>query len=211
MQKPKTQRPMIIGGALVALIIIGIAIVASRPTPQAPTQTAETVAEKPADSAAVAPTDAAHADTIELYDTPRPAPTTVFKDAEDADVTLAKFSGKVLVVNFWATWCAPCVKEMPTLDALEAKLGGPAFEVVAIAQDREGAKVAKPFAEKNQWKNLDFYTEAGGKFMRESRLNGLPTSLIIDKSGQEVGRVEGELDWASPGVEQVLRDLMAQN
>jgi len=210
MQKSKTQRPMVIGGALVALIIIGVAIVASRPSTEAPPQTAETAAEKPAESASAAPDAAAHADTIALYDTPRPAPPTVFKDANDADVTLAKFSGKVLVVNFWATWCAPCVKEMPTLDALEAKLGGPEFEVVAIAQDREGAKVAKPFADKNAWSNLDFYTEAGGKFMREARLNGLPTSLIIDKTGQEVGRVEGELDWASPGVEKVLRDLMAK-
>ena len=116
-----------------------------------------------------------------------------------------------MVVNFWATWCAPCVKEMPTLDALQAKLGGPGFEVLTISQDREGAKVAKPFVEKNQWKNLALYVEAPGKFAHDAKLRGLPTSLIVDKNGQEVGRIEGDLDWNSPEVEKILRDLMAKS
>jgi thiol-disulfide isomerase/thioredoxin len=148
--------------------------------------------------------------TFVWHETPKPLPETVFKDAADADQTLAKFPGKVLVVNFWATWCAPCVKEMPTLNALQAKLGGPQFQVLAISQDREGAKVAQPFFEKNAWKDLNFYVEKMGRFSKDANLRGLPTTLIIDKSGKEVARVEGESKWDSPDVEKTLRDLMAK-
>jgi thiol-disulfide isomerase/thioredoxin len=197
-------------GIVAALIIIGVAFVASGPGIDQPTpeQTAQTAAPAaaPVPAAEEPPLD----NTVVLHDTPVPAPATVFKDAADADRTLSQFAGKVLVVNFWATWCAPCIKEMPTLDALQAKLGGADFEVLAISQDREGARIAKPFAEKNEWKNLAFYVEAPGRFMRDAKLNGLPTSLIIDKAGNEVARVEGELDWNSGEVEKVLKDLMAK-
>lgn len=144
------------------------------------------------------------------HQTPKTLPATVFKDATDSDQTLDKFKGKVMVVNFWATWCAPCVKEMPTLDALQAKLGGPDFQVLAISQDREGAKVAQPFAEKQGWKNLAFYVEKMGRFSKDANLRGLPTSLIVDKSGHEVARVEGEATWDSPEVEKTLRELIAK-
>ena len=202
------KSPRSIAAAVIcaALIIIAVVVVASGPKPQAVSQKAEKSAEKPADAVAAKPEPI----SIAMLETPRPAPTTVFKDAADADQTLANFSGKVLVVNFWATWCAPCVKEMPTLDALQAKLGGAGFQVLAISQDREGAKVAKPFVEKNQWSHLAFYVEAPGKFMRDAKLVGLPTSLIIDKNGNEVARVEGELDWNSPEVEKIVRELMAK-
>ena len=201
----KSPKPMVIVGVIAAVIIIAVGFVASRPSPETAPQTAEKAAEPAAAAPEPSKTE------IAMHAAPVPAPATVFKDASDADQTLASFAGKVLVVNFWATWCAPCVKEMPTLDALQAKMGGDGFQVLAISQDREGAKVAKPFAEKNEWKNLPFYVEQPGKFMRDAKLNGLPTSLIIDKNGQEVARVEGELDWNSPEVEKVLRDLMSKS
>jgi len=188
---------------IAALIIIAVGFVASRPAPE---PEAVAAADQPAPAAEEKP----DVSSITWHETPQPAPATVFKDAADADRTLADFAGKVMVVNFWATWCAPCVKEMPTLDALQAKLGGPDFVVLAISQDREGARVAKPFAEKQEWKNLGFYVESAGRFMRDAKLNGLPTSLIIDKSGREVGRLEGELEWDSPEVEKLLRDLITK-
>lgn len=94
------------------------------------------------------------------------------------------------------------------LDSLEAKLGGDSFQVVTISQDREGAKVAKPFSEKNGWKNLALYVEPLGKFSRDAQLRGLPTSLIVNKAGLEVARVEGEVDWNSPEIEKLIRDLL---
>ena len=182
------------------LIIIALVVVASRSGPKdaAPVTAAAPAAEAPA------PKESA----FDWYE-PKEAPKTVFKDAGDADKTLADFAGKALVVNFWATWCAPCVKEMPTLDALQAQLGGDTFQVLTISQDREGATVAKPFMEKNGWKNLALYTESAARFQRDAGIRGLPTTIIIDKSGKEVGRVEGEVQWTSPAVVEKLKSLAA--
>jgi thiol-disulfide isomerase/thioredoxin len=181
-----------------ALIIIAVAVVASGVgrVPVAPVQAATSEKVSP--------------DEFYWHDTPIDGPATVFKDASDADKTLGDFGGKVLVVNFWATWCAPCVKEMPTLDRLQANLGGPDFEVVAINQDRQGATVAKPFADKNGWKNLPLHVEPAGRFSRDAKLRGLPTTLIIGKDGKELGRVEGEVEWDSAEVEKVLREILAR-
>ncbi|MGE4064081.1 MAG: TlpA family protein disulfide reductase [Rhodospirillaceae bacterium] len=141
------------------------------------------------------------------HSTPVDAPKTVFKDANDADKTLKDFGGKVLIVNFWATWCAPCVKEMPSLERLNAKLGGKDFQVIAINQERNGAKVAKPFADKQGWK-MPLYLDAATGFYRDAKLGGLPTTLIIGKDGKELGRVAGEVEWDSPAVEKMVRDLL---
>ncbi len=181
------------------LIIIALVVVASR------SGTKEEAAPVAASAPAAAP-EPKSADFI-WYDAPKDAPATVFKDAADADKTLADFKGKALVVNFWATWCAPCVKEMPTLDALQAQMGGDTFQVLTISQDREGAKVAQPFVEKNGWKNLGLYTEPQGRFQRDASIRGLPTTIIIDKAGKEVGRVEGEVMWTSAEVVEKLKGL----
>ena len=208
--QPKSQLPMGTVGIVAAVIIIVGVVVASQMGGSEP---APEQAAAPAPQAA-APTESKVAEPeplpIVFFDKPEAAPQTVFKDAADADQTLANFKGKVLLVNFWATWCAPCVKEMPTLDALQVKLGGADFQVVAIAQDREGARVAKPFHEKQGWTNLAFFAEAPGKFMRDAKLQGLPTTLLIDKAGNEVARVEGEADWGSPEVEKIIRDQIAK-
>tara|TARA_Y100000814_G_scaffold70462_1_gene43543 strand:- start:173 stop:475 length:303 start_codon:yes stop_codon:yes gene_type:complete len=100
---------------------------------------------------------------------------------------------------------------MPTLNNLQARLGGADFEVLAISQDREGARVAVPFMDVNGWNNLARYTESAARFSKDAGLRGLPTSLIIDKAGNEVGRVEGDTDWSSPHIEQSLRDLISES
>ncbi len=178
-----------------AVIITATALVASRPGFQ------------PVGSAVAAESEKIEPKDFIWHEKPVPAPATVFKDANDADKTLKDFAGKVLIVNFWATWCAPCVKEMPALDRLNAKLGGKDFQVVAINQERNGPKVAKPFAEKQGWK-LPVYLDAATGFYRDAKLRGLPTSIIIGKNGQELGRVEGEVVWDSPAVEKMVQDLI---
>ena len=186
------------------LIIIALVVVASRSGPKE--EAAPDVSSKSAASTPAAAPQPKGADFV-WYDAPRDAPATVFKDATDADKTLADFKGKALVVNFWATWCAPCVKEMPTLDALQAQMGGDTFQVLTISQDREGAKVAQPFMEKNGWKNLGLYVEPQGRVQRDASIRGLPTTIIIDKTGKEVGRVEGEVAWTSAEVVDRLKGL----
>jgi thiol-disulfide isomerase/thioredoxin len=182
-------------GALLWLAVIIIALVGLASAPGPVTAVAADAGPKPP--------------KFIMQEPPIPAPATAFKDMADANKTLADFKGKVLIVNFWATWCAPCVKEMPMLEALQAKLGGPAFQVLAVSQDREGAKVAKPFIEVQKWNKAAFFTESPGHFARDGNLRGLPTSLLIDKQGREVARVEGEANWLAPEVEKRLKDLMA--
>jgi len=189
---------------LIAVIIIGLAALATQEAsgPVEPDAVSEV-------SRLVEPLAKSNFGQIAWHESLVSAPTTVFQDASGADVSLADFKGKVLVVNFWATWCAPCVKEMPTLDALQARLGGPDFAVLAISQDREGARVAGPFMETNQWTNLALYTEPGARFSKDAKLRGLPTSLVIDKLGNEIGRVEGDTDWTGLEIEQDLRGRIA--
>ena len=146
---------------------------------------------------------------LQWHDTPQPAAATPFSDESGVPRTLHDFAGRVLVVNFWATWCGPCIREMPTLDALQAALGGEGFAVVAVDQDLGGPKVARPFLDANGWRHLALYTEPAAHFTHDAALRGLPTSLIIDRSGREVARLEGAADWNSPEMVATLRKLMA--
>jgi thiol-disulfide isomerase/thioredoxin len=190
MSQPPNRRTAVLAAALAAVLITAPALLASNPAQAA-----------------------AGEDEKEVTWHPKPLPgplTTVMQDAKGADATLAAFAGKVLVVNFWATWCAPCIKEMPTLDALQAKLGGPGFQVLAVSQDREGLKVAQPFVEKNGWKNIALYVEPKARFAKDAALRGLPTTIILDQKGQEVGRLEGTIDWAAPKVVESLSKLIAK-
>jgi thiol-disulfide isomerase/thioredoxin len=145
------------------------------------------------------------------HDPPKPATDEPFQDGAAAAVKLSDFRGKVVVVNLWATWCAPCIREMPTLDAVQAELGASGLKVVAISQDREGATVATPFMKQNKWSNLDLYVEPSTKFARAAQVKGLPTTLIVDKSGNEVARMQGTAEWNSPEMKKIFVDLLAKS
>src|SRR5262249_41334336 len=142
-----------------AVIITAVAAVATLGLAGCDQNPPATKEAKAPNATAAANLPKAHLEKLKWSDAPMPAPQTQFQDAEGKAHTLSDFAGKVLVVNFWATWCGPCVEEMPTLDRLQATLGGDSFAVVAISQDREGLKVAAPFAKENGWKNIALYVE----------------------------------------------------
>jgi hypothetical protein len=96
---------------------------------------------------------------------------------------------------------------MPTLDALQDDLGGDRLHVIALSQDREGARVAAPFLETNGWSNLDLYVSDGTTFARAANIRGLPTTLIISPNGMEVARLEGTAEWNDPAIKDVLLGL----
>lgn len=134
---------------------------------------------------------------------PRNAPESSFEH-EGRTVALADFRGKAILVNFWATWCAPCVKELPSLDALQARLGDDAFEVVAIAAEPRAAETAKDFLDRHGIKNLQFYADPTLALTTAVGADVLPVSILYDAEGREIGRLVGEADWISPEAERLV-------
>jgi thiol-disulfide isomerase/thioredoxin len=143
-----------------------------------------------------------------MLSAPRTLPPLDIRDAAGHPVSLDRFRGKVVLLNLWATWCAPCRKEMPALDRLQASLGGPQFAVVALATDVGGAKAVKEFYAANNVRHLAIYVESASKVLTTLRTAGLPTTLLLDAEGREVGRYLGAADWESEEFAQVLRPLL---
>jgi thiol-disulfide isomerase/thioredoxin len=130
-----------------------------------------------------------------MHETPEPGAVVRFEDDQGQPRSLADFRGKIVLLNVWATWCAPCIKEIPALDHLAAALNGADFAVVAVSVDRKGIDVVrKVFAERNVQK-LPIYIDRSGEALRTVRAIGLPTSLLIDREGREFGRAVGPAQW----------------
>lgn len=132
------------------------------------------------------------------------APTAAFTGPDDAAVTLAAFRGRPLLVNLWATWCAPCVAEMPTLDALAAK-SGEAMTVIAVAQDLQGAEVVDPWFQKAGLKALQPYLDPENGLL-DAANSALPTSIFYDAEGRELWRVIGAIDWQGKEAQELLAE-----
>jgi thiol-disulfide isomerase/thioredoxin len=141
-----------------------------------------------------------------LKDDPQPAPDVAFTDRDGARVRLADFKGRVVLVNFWATWCAPCVEEMPTLDALQADLGSDAFTVLAVSEDMGGLETVEPFLrDKLDLQTLDIYLDDKGALAQAFGVRGMPTTYLIDASGRVVGGLEGPANWNGAPVKKLIR------
>ena len=136
---------------------------------------------------------------------PRPLPELRFIDGNGRAMNFADFRGRVVLLNLWATWCVPCRKEMPTLDRLQAKLGGPDFQVVALSIDRQGLSVVKPFYKELGLKALGIYVDQSGKAASDLGAVGIPTTLLVDRKGRELGRKAGPAEWDSPATIDMIR------
>ena len=137
------------------------------------------------------------------------APTVSFRGPDDAAVTLATFRGKPLLVNLWATWCAPCVAEMPTLDAFAAK-SGDRMTVIAVAQDLQGAEVVDPWFQKAGLKVLQPYIDPQNGLL-DAANSALPTSIYYDAEGRELWRVVGAIDWQGAEAKALLAEGGTKN
>ena len=137
--------------------------------------------------------------------TERGMPPLQFEDAQGRKRTLADFRGKVVLLNIWATWCGHCREEMPALDRLQAELGGPAFQVLAVSVDQQGAAIAQRFFKEVGVKALDFYIDPSARAAFQLEAPGLPVSILVDRRGREVGRKLGAVQWDSPAVVEDLR------
>jgi thiol-disulfide isomerase/thioredoxin len=133
-----------------------------------------------------------------------------FADGTGKPLKLSDWRGKVALVNLWATWCAPCRKEMPALAELQKKLGGPDFEVLAISIDRKGTAASAAFLDEAKATALKLYVDPSSKALGALQAIGLPASVLVDRQGREIGRLLGPAEWNSPEAERLIRAAIAE-
>jgi thiol-disulfide isomerase/thioredoxin len=144
-----------------------------------------------------------------VVDPPVPAPDLAFTDLRGNEVTLADSDGKVRLVNFWATWCVPCRKEMPSLDALARERAGDDFAVIPIATGRNTVDAITAFTAERGIGDLATYLDPKGALAFEMEVPGLPVTVILDRQGNEVGRLLGGADWSGPDALKLIDALIA--
>jgi thiol-disulfide isomerase/thioredoxin len=142
-----------------------------------------------------------------ILNTP-PAPETVFFDRDNRRIRLGDFRGEVVLLNFWATWCKPCIQELPGINALQARLGAGGFKVVAVASGAQMGKTPESFLADHRLDALELYHDPHAAMMNGLGTKTLPSSFLIDRQGRIVGGVIGETDWGSTAAEHAVSHLM---
>lgn len=221
-----TERPSIILGvatvALAALVGFGaVYVIARTPDNGAASkagadhvQIAQAQPDKPAELPSGAGSNALSRGQMAAFvfkKAPEPLPEFVFLDASGKERSLKDWRGKVVLLNLWATWCIPCRKEMPALDRLQAALGSPEFEVVALSVDRAGAAAAEKFLKTAGVSKLALYVDPTAKLASEFKAIGLPTSILIGRDGREIGRLLGPAEWDGADAVALVRGVMGAN
>lgn len=130
-------------------------------------------------------------------------------DAENGTkMTLADYEGQYVLLNFWATWCAPCRKEMPMLSDLQAEFGDDDFQVVTLATGRNAPPAMKKFFDEIGVDNLPLHRDPQSAVARDMAVLGLPVTALIDKNGNEIARLTGDADWSSDNAKAILRNVI---
>ncbi|MEO0693438.1 MAG: TlpA disulfide reductase family protein [Pseudomonadota bacterium] len=144
-----------------------------------------------------------------FYSEPQDVSAAVFTRADGTEHTLADWQGKYVLLNFWATWCAPCRKEMPALDALQQEFGGETFEVVTLATGRNSLQGIQRFFDEEEITALPILLDPKQKVAREMAVLGLPITVILDPEGREIARMRGDADWYSDNARAIVAALIA--
>jgi len=195
---PKRRKPILIAAAAIAAFgvaaVYGIAALGGNAGDAA-------CAPALATAKRIAPLARGEVAAVNVADTGLHLPALAFKDAAGADKTLADWKGRTVLLNLWATWCVPCRKEMPALAALQQKLGGPGFEVVAVNIDTRNLDKPKEWLQQAGVTGLGYYADASARVFQElksvGKAVGMPTSLLIDGNGCEIAYLAGPAEWAS--------------
>jgi thiol-disulfide isomerase/thioredoxin len=151
---------------------------------------------------------------VEIRPSPKPAPPLAFAAPDGQPTSLAAFKGRTVLVNLWATWCAPCLKEMPALAAIQNELGGADFGVVAINIDTRNLDKPKAWLAENKVSALPYYSDPQAAVFQVLRaahkIEGMPVSLIVDRDGCELGIIQGPADWASGDAKALIKAAMGR-
>ena len=145
---------------------------------------------------------------LQFHAEPRAGSALPFALPDDTQSSLAAYEGKIVVLNFWATWCAPCRKEMPGLDRLNAEFGGPDFAVVTLATGRNSVAGIARFFGDTGLESLPQYRDIQQGIAREMEVPGLPTTVVLDRRGREIARLTGDAEWDTPSAKAILTTLM---
>ena len=146
---------------------------------------------------------------LTMTEPPAPPPDIVFVSVDGGEHHLTEFVGHGMVINLWATWCVPCVAEMPSLAALSKTLAPDDIAVLPLSSDRGGVKVVEAFYPDHAIMGLPVLLDPKGAAARAWSAHGIPTSLIIDRKGRERARLEGSADWSTPAAAETVRRLVA--
>jgi thiol-disulfide isomerase/thioredoxin len=133
-----------------------------------------------------------------------------FLDGKGGKLTLAQWKGRVALVNLWATWCAPCRREMPSLAGLQKQLGSADFEVVAISVDLKGLAASSAFLKETGSDALALYADPDGKLLNDLMAPGLPVTILVDRQGREAARMVGPADWSAPEAVALIKAMVAE-
>ena len=139
----------------------------------------------------------------------QPVSQITFTDPEGGAHQLSDWKGKYVLLNFWATWCAPCRKEMPGLEELQAEFGGDTFEVVPIATGRNALPGIRRFFQEVGVENLPILLDPKQKIARDMAVLGLPITVILNPEGQEIARLRGDAEWNSDSAKAIISQLIA--
>jgi len=145
---------------------------------------------------------------LNFHSDPQPVSQIPFTRHDGTTGTLADYQGKYVLLNFWATWCAPCRKEMPMLSDLQTELGGDAFEVVTLATGRNAPPAMKKFFDEIGVDNLPLHRDPQSAIAREMGVFGLPITVILTPEGQEIARLQGDAHWNSDSAKAILTALI---
>jgi thiol-disulfide isomerase/thioredoxin len=151
---------------------------------------------------------------VNVAKSPLKVPDFAFQDASGKPLTLANWRGRTVLLNLWATWCVPCRKEMPALDALQQKLGSPDFQVVAINIDTRDPEKPKAFLKELGIDKLAYYADPTAKTFQDlkaiGRAFGMPTTLLVDAQGCEIGTIAGPAEWASDDAVKLIQAALGK-
>jgi len=161
----------------------------------------------------IAPLAQGEVAALTMAKTPLRLPDLAFEDANGQPKKLSEWRGKTVLVNLWATWCVPCRKEMPALDSLQTKLGGPNFEVVAINIDTRDSEKPKNFLKQAGLTRLDYFNDQKAKVFQDlkaiGRALGMPTSVLVDGQGCEIATIAGPAEWNSDDAVNLIKAALA--
>lgn len=146
--------------------------------------------------------------TFKATTPPEPFAGVEIVDAAGQPRPITGWQGRVVLLNLWATWCAPCLKELPALDRLKTELGGADFDVVALNIDKAPEKPRKFLAD-NAIKALEFLRDPTTKAFAAVKSQGMPTTLLLDRQGREIGRLVGPAEWDSPEAKALMQAAIA--